>query len=69
MSERRGKMRAKNGVFAAVFSSGKQQIFRIERETTVKINSRKSHLQKNSRTNNLAIELFLEGFKNDLATI
>ena len=63
MSERRGKMKGKMEFFAAVFSSGKQQIFIIERETTVKINSRISHLHKTLRTNNLAIKLFLEGFK------
>ena len=56
------KIKGKMG-FRQSFSLGKQHIFIIESETAMKINSRIIHLHKSSRTNNLAIKLFLEGFK------
>ena len=61
MNGMRGKNDGRWGVKQS--SLGKQQIFRIMRETTVKINSRISCLHKTSRTNNLEIKLFLEGLK------
>ena len=69
MSERRGKMKGKNGSLAVFFFRENNRFFKFMRETVVKINSRISYLHKTSRADNLATKLFLEGIKNDLATI
>ena len=69
MSEKRGKMKGKNGFLAVFFFRKTTDFLEFKRETSVKINQRIRYLHKSSRTKNLAIKLFLEGFKQDLATI